>query len=70
MSCVLSGAQISGHSLHVTHKTVGMLPTAGYDSHSSANYLEWFLFDESMCVPTHILTVKAFEDRRTAADDA
>ncbi len=47
-----------------------MLPTDGYDSHSSANFLEWFIFTEAMCVPTHILTVRAFEDTRTDGNDA
>lgn len=46
-----------------------MLPTEGYDSHSSANHLEWFLFDPAQCCPTYIVRVRAFENRRTAADD-
>jgi hypothetical protein len=32
---------IPGKSLHVQKKSLAMKPTAGYDSHSSANFLEW-----------------------------
>jgi hypothetical protein len=88
---------IPGKSLHVQKKSLAMKPTAGYDSHSSANFLEWynfslcyalrlsrfadcglrvwrwrssrFVFDEAMCCPAYILTVKAFVNRRTDADD-
>ena len=28
-----------------------------------------YLFNEDQCCPAYVLTVKAFEDRRTAADD-
>jgi hypothetical protein len=60
---------LPGNSLHIKKQTSGLKPTAGYDSHSSSNHQEWYLFDESQCVPAYVLTVKAVEDRRTAADD-
>jgi hypothetical protein len=59
----------NGKGLHIAKTAPGMMPTAGYDSHSSANFLEWYLFRESLCVPTHVLTVRVFEDRRTDSDD-
>jgi hypothetical protein len=62
--------QVPGKACHIKSLSKGVLPTAGYDSHSSANFLEWFLFSEDQCVPSHILTVKAFEDRRTDGNDA
>src|SRR5690242_11322346 len=31
----------------------------GFDSHAAPNALEWFLFEPSQTVPTHILTIKA-----------
>ena len=60
---------VVGRVYHLPHVTPGVMPTAGYDSHSSANHLEYYLFAEPMCVPTHILAVRAFEDTRTDADD-
>lgn len=44
-------------------------PTPGFDSHSSPQFLEWFLFNADQCCPTHILTIEAREDTRTASDD-
>lgn len=46
-----------------------MKPTSGYHSHSSSAGSEWYLFNEDQCCPSYILTVKAIEDTRTAADD-
>ena len=33
---------LPGKSLHVPEQTIGMQPTAGYDSHSSADLTEWY----------------------------
>jgi hypothetical protein len=60
---------LPGRSLHIPEMQPGMLPTVGYDSHDSANHMEWYLFDESQCVPRYILTIRAFQNRRTAEDD-
>jgi hypothetical protein len=60
---------VPGNSLHIKQRTPGLKPTDGYDSHSSSNQQEWYLFDEAQCLPVYVLTVKAVEDRRTAADD-
>ena len=58
-----------GVSFHM-EKLVGAVdPTPGYDSHSSPTYLEWYLFDEAQACPHYVLTVRAVEDTRTAADD-
>lgn len=58
-----------GKSLHIKKLAGGIDPTEGYDSHSSPTFLEWYLFDEAQCCPQYVLTVKAVEDTRTAADD-
>jgi hypothetical protein len=60
---------LPGKSLRIEKMTKGLKPTAGYDSHSSSNFQEWYLFDESQCVPAYVLTIQAAEDRRTAGDD-
>ncbi len=60
---------LPGNSLHIKKQTSGLKPSEGYDSHSSSNHQEWYLFDESQCLPVYVLTVKAIESRRTAADD-
>jgi hypothetical protein len=60
---------LPGKSRHIEKQTSGLKPSEGYDSHSSSNHQEWYLFDESQCLPVYVLTVKAVEDRRTAADD-
>jgi hypothetical protein len=52
---------LPGNSLHIAKQTSGLKPTAGYDSHSSSNHQEWYLFDESQCLPAYVLTVKAVE---------
>jgi len=60
---------LPGRSLHVQKITPNLKPTAGYDSHSSPQRLEWYLFNEDQVLPAYIITVKAIEDNRTAADD-
>jgi hypothetical protein len=60
---------LPGKSKHM-EKLVGAVdPTVGYDSHSSPTFLEWYLFDEAQACPHYVLTVRAVEDTRTAADD-
>jgi len=59
-----------GKTLHIDKMQVGINPTEGYNSHSSPQYLEWYLFDEKQCCPEYILEVEAFENNRTLADDA
>jgi hypothetical protein len=41
----------------------------GFDSHSSTNNQEWFLFNAAQLCPAAVFTVKAIEDRRTGEDD-
>jgi len=60
---------IPGKTVHVTKVTPGMPPTEGYDSHSSPNFLEWYLFQESQCCPTYILELEAIENARISAND-
>lgn len=58
-----------GRSLHIKKSTPGLKPTPGYDSHSSSNHQEWYLFDEAQCCPQYILKIKAIVNRRTDGDD-
>jgi len=60
---------VPGLSLHIEKLCGAIDPTPGYDSHSSPQFLEWFLFNPDQCCPSHILTIEAIEDTRTAADD-
>lgn len=60
---------VPGLSRHIEKLCGPIDPTPGYDSHSSPQFLEWFLFSPDQCCPTHVLTVEAREDTRTAADD-
>eukprot|EP00811_Abedinium_folium_P011559 NODE_20706_length_785_cov_6.100304.p1 GENE.NODE_20706_length_785_cov_6.100304~~NODE_20706_length_785_cov_6.100304.p1 ORF type:complete len:214 (-),score=57.72 NODE_20706_length_785_cov_6.100304:65-706(-) len=60
---------VPGKSRHIEKLCGPIDPTPGYDSHSSPQYLEWFLFSPDQCCPTHVLTIQAREDTRTAADD-
>jgi len=60
---------IPGHSMHIEKMCGPIDPTPGYNSHSSPQYLEWFLFTPEQCCPTHTLTIAAMEDTRTASDD-
>src|SRR5690348_520812 len=59
---------LPGKSRHIEKRTPGLKPSdsPGYDSHSSSNHQEWYLFDEAQCCPAYVLTVRAFEDRRSA----
>jgi hypothetical protein len=50
--------------------TVGMKPVDGYDSHSSPNFQEWYLFSEAQVCPEYILEVEAIENKRWKADDS
>lgn len=58
-----------GKTKHIEKLVGGIDPTAGFDSHSSPTFLEWYLFDEAQCCPQYVLQVRAMEDTRTAADD-
>lgn len=60
---------IPGCSKHIEELSGPIDPTPGFDSHSSPQFLEWFLFHADQCCPTHILTIEAREDTRTASDD-
>ena len=60
---------LPGKSKHIP-KLVGAIdPTAGYDSHSSPTFLEWYLFNEAQVCPQYVLKIKTVLDTRTAADD-
>jgi len=59
----------AGRSLHLTKRQPGIMPTDGYDSHTSSNHQEFFLFNEDQCLPVYVLTVRAFEFTRQASDD-
>jgi hypothetical protein len=58
-----------GKSKHIASLVGAIDPTTGFDSHSSPEFLEWYLFDEAQCCPSYVVEVKAVEDTRTAADD-
>ena len=60
---------VPGRSRHMEKLCGPIDPTPGYNSHSSPQYMEWYLFRPEQCCPTHVLTVVAREDTRTAADD-
>lgn len=60
---------VTGRYLHVPTETPAMSATAGYDSHASANFLEWYVFREEQCLPVYVLTVQAVLDVRTSSDD-
>jgi hypothetical protein len=34
---------VPGNSKHITNLAPGIMPTSGYDSHSSANHMEWYV---------------------------
>lgn len=61
---------VPGSSRHIESKCGPIDPTEGFDSHSSPEFLEWFLFYPDQCCPSHVLTIEAREDTRTAADDS
>eukprot|EP00927_Polykrikos_kofoidii_P056043 TRINITY_DN50221_c0_g1_i1.p1 TRINITY_DN50221_c0_g1~~TRINITY_DN50221_c0_g1_i1.p1 ORF type:complete len:423 (-),score=73.40 TRINITY_DN50221_c0_g1_i1:136-1404(-) len=60
---------VPGLSKHIDKMCGPIDPTLGFDSHSSPQFLEWFLFNADQCCPSHILTLEALEDTRTASDD-
>lgn len=60
---------LPGLSKHIEKLCGPIAPTPGFDSHSSPQYLEWYLFNADQCCPCHVLTIEAHEDTRTAADD-
>eukprot|EP01012_Entosiphon_sulcatum_P031017 TRINITY_DN3866_c0_g1_i1.p1 TRINITY_DN3866_c0_g1~~TRINITY_DN3866_c0_g1_i1.p1 ORF type:complete len:486 (+),score=94.67 TRINITY_DN3866_c0_g1_i1:23-1459(+) len=49
--------------------SAGIDPTPGYNSHSSPNNIEWYIFDSDQILPEYIIKVQAFEDTRDVADD-
>eukprot|EP00727_Mastigamoeba_balamuthi_P012408 m51a1_g7790 hypothetical protein (119) ;mRNA; f:7055-7735 len=61
---------LPGRSKRMEHMMGAVMPTPGYDSHSSPKNLEWYLFDETQCCPTHVIDVKAISNKRTEANDA
>eukprot|EP01060_Flectonema_neradi_P012249 TRINITY_DN1912_c4_g1_i1.p1 TRINITY_DN1912_c4_g1~~TRINITY_DN1912_c4_g1_i1.p1 ORF type:complete len:538 (+),score=103.83 TRINITY_DN1912_c4_g1_i1:87-1616(+) len=60
---------LPGKSKHITKLCGAIDPTDGYDSHSSPEFLEWYLFDEAQLCPEYVLHVRAEEDTRTMSDD-
>src|SRR5688500_15775716 len=79
---------LPGRCKHIPKLQPGLQPTDGFDSHASANHLEydalhlpltcndfvalvrrWFLFNEDQRVPRYVLQIRAFESRRTKAND-
>jgi len=58
-----------GRSKHIEKKSPGINATKGYDSHASPNKLEYYLFEEAMCVPVLIVTVRCIVDNRHWPDD-
>jgi hypothetical protein len=60
---------LPGKTFHIKNLVGGIDPTPGYHSHSSPNFMEWYLFNEDQRCPDYVLTIKAVEDSRTVADD-
>lgn len=60
---------LPGKSKHIKATKRSIMPTDGYDSHTSAMRQEWFLFDEAQCCPTYVLKVQAILNRRVDSDD-
>eukprot|EP00727_Mastigamoeba_balamuthi_P003054 m51a1_g12746 hypothetical protein (342) ;mRNA; f:61-1445 len=60
---------LPGKTLHMKSVAVAVPPTAGYDSHSSPQWAEWFFFDETQLCPTHVVEVLAITNRRTEANE-
>eukprot|EP00755_Sulcionema_specki_P015537 Sspe_Gene.59681::Locus_32790_Transcript_1_1_Confidence_1.000_Length_2287::g.59681::m.59681 len=60
---------LPGRSKRIEKLAKSIKPTPGYHSHSSPNFLEWYLFEEEQCCPAFLLTMQAAEDCRTVADD-
>eukprot|EP00727_Mastigamoeba_balamuthi_P007653 m51a1_g3508 hypothetical protein (775) ;mRNA; r:866061-869024 len=60
---------LPGKSRHMLHMQPGILPTPGYDSHSSPEWSEWFFFDETQTCPTYVVEIRAIVNNRTGAND-
>eukprot|EP00727_Mastigamoeba_balamuthi_P000035 m51a1_g10028 hypothetical protein (1013) ;mRNA; r:106735-110223 len=60
---------LPGKTLHMKAVAVAVQPTAGYDSHSSPQWSEWFFFDETQLCPTHVVQVLAITNKRTEANE-
>lgn len=60
---------LPGKVANIAKLNMGMEPTPGFNSHSSPNNLEWYLFDERQLCPEYVIEMKAQIDTRTAADD-
>jgi hypothetical protein len=60
---------LPGKSCHIPKVNAGMHPTAGFDSHTSPNYIEWYLFDETQACPAYIIDVRAVCNVRTSPND-
>eukprot|EP01103_Thecamoeba_quadrilineata_P000561 TRINITY_DN10489_c0_g1_i1.p1 TRINITY_DN10489_c0_g1~~TRINITY_DN10489_c0_g1_i1.p1 ORF type:complete len:328 (-),score=7.43 TRINITY_DN10489_c0_g1_i1:94-1077(-) len=60
---------LPGKSFHIPYITPSADPTPGYDSHSSPNFMEWYLFDEAQCHPIYIIELEAFVNNRVFSDD-
>ena len=60
---------VLGRARHLEEATGPVEATPGFDSHVSPNGLEWFLFGEEQLCPSHVLTIRAVENKRTAAND-
>eukprot|EP00727_Mastigamoeba_balamuthi_P008976 m51a1_g4700 hypothetical protein (936) ;mRNA; r:228863-231915 len=60
---------LPGRTLHMEAFMGSVEPTAGYDSHSSPQWSEWFFFDETQLCPTHVVEVMAITNARTEANE-
>eukprot|EP00727_Mastigamoeba_balamuthi_P008526 m51a1_g4296 hypothetical protein (824) ;mRNA; r:419047-422247 len=60
---------LPGRTMHMESFVGAVGPTAGYDSHSSPQWSEWFFFDETQLCPTHVVEVKAITNARTEANE-
>ena len=66
---ILKFQTLPGRSEHIQKLVGGIAPTPGFHSHSSPNHLEWYLFNEDQLCLEAIMTVEAYENTRTDADD-
>ena len=66
---ILMLTTVLGRPRHLSEALGPIDPTALYNSHISPNGLEWYLFSECQSHPHRLLTVKAVDDERTAAND-
>eukprot|EP00727_Mastigamoeba_balamuthi_P010396 m51a1_g598 hypothetical protein (783) ;mRNA; r:64378-70336 len=60
---------LPGRSMHMHSLAGSVLPTPGYDSHSSPEWLEWYLFDETQLCPQYVVELRAITNERTGAND-